>query len=161
MCQSTTHFNQPLSQEAIEAERKRLQQALHDGGYALTSQRAAVYDVLLETNDHICAEHILESIRRKHPSWRVNKTTIYRTLDLLLALGIIYEMKRDDGRAQYEPAYRGPHGHLICRQCGELQDLVPAAAASFRAALSAKCGFDVDIVGHAFPGICQRCARTS
>lgn len=148
---------QPLSQEDIQTERRRLQQALRDGGHAMTAQRAAVYDVLLETNDHICAEHILESIRHKHPSWRINKTTIYRTLDLLLALGMVYEMKRDDGRAQYELAFRGPHGHLICRRCGELQDLDPAVAASFRAALYSKSEFDVDIVGHAFPGICHRC----
>ena len=158
MCQGSLIPNQPLPENVRRAERKRLQAILRERGYSATARRLAVYDVLLEVNDHICAEHILEDIQEKHPAWHVNKTTVYRTLDLLQELGLVYEMRHTDGRAQYELTLHGPHGHLFCTVCGRVQDVDVEAAAAFRQALCAKQGFDVDLVDNALLGLCAQCA---
>ncbi|MBC7237870.1 MAG: transcriptional repressor [Chloroflexi bacterium] len=118
----------------------------------------AIYDVFLETNDHICAEHVLEAVHGMHPEWHMNKTTVYRTLDLLQSLGLIYEMRHDDGRAQYELALYGPHGHLICNVCGQVWDLDSRIAAALHQELRTKQGFIVDVENHALQGLCARCA---
>ena len=159
MCQGSITDRHPLSPETIRAERQRLRELLRAGGHAVTARRMAMYDVLLETNDHICAEHILEALGRAHAHWRVNKTTVYRTLDLFASLGLLYEMKRDDGRAQYELALHGPHGHLICEVCGDLQDLDEPLATALRHDLAARYGFQADLFGHALQGVCARCQR--
>jgi Fe2+ or Zn2+ uptake regulation protein len=125
MCQGTVSPRPALSAAEIAAERQRLRTALNEGGHGATARRLAIYDILLETNDHICVEHILEHLTEQHPTWSVNKTTVYRTLNLLLELGFVYEMRHDDGRAQYELALHGPHGHILCTACGQLQDLDP------------------------------------
>lgn len=161
MCRGSAIAREPLSPEVRRAEMARLRQALRAGGYAVTAQRRATYDALLEANDHTCAEHILEAIQRDHPTWRVNKTTVYRNLDLFQSLGLIREMRRDDGRAQYELALYGRHGHLICRRCGELFDLDPALAANVQRQLQERSGFSVDLAGHALYGLCDRCAAGS
>ena len=158
MCQGSAIPRPPLSPETIATQRRSLRDALRASGYAVTAQRRATFDALLKANDHTCAEHILEAIQRDHPAWRVNKTTVYRNLDLFQSLGLIHEMRRDDGRAQYELALYGRHGHLICRRCGELFDLDPALAASLQHQLEERSGFSVDLAGHALYGVCDRCA---
>lgn len=158
MCQGTINQKQALSATEISAERQRLRSALNEGGYGATARRLAIYDVLLETNDHICVEHILEHLTEHHPTWSVNKTTVYRTLSLLLDLGFVYEMRHDDGRAQYELAMHGPHGHILCTSCGQLQDLDPAIAAATAQNLYARQGFNVDLTTHALLGLCDGCA---
>jgi Fur family ferric uptake transcriptional regulator len=103
-------------------------------------------------------EHILEATQETHPTWRMNKTTVYRTLDLLQRLGLIYEMRHADGRAQYEPAVHGPHGHLLCSVCGKVQDIDLDLAAALRQGLLARQGFDLDLANHALAGLCAHCA---
>ena len=159
MCHLSLTAKAALTEQEVRAERQRLQEALRSQGYAITARRTAIYDILLQANDHICVEHILESIARDHPAWRVNKTTVYRTLDLYQDLGLVYEMHRDDGGAQYELAMHGPHGHLLCASCGRLQDLDQATAAAFRQTVYARQGFEVDLINHALLGLCTACAR--
>jgi Fur family ferric uptake transcriptional regulator len=159
MCQGSITTKQPLSKQEIKDELRRLRVALREQGHAVTARRTAIYDVLLQANDHICVEHILESLERDHPAWRVNKTTVYRTLDLFQGLGLVYEMRRDDGGAQYELAMHGPHAHLLCGSCGRLQDLDQDTAVAFRRTVHAHQGFEVDLLNHALLGLCAECAH--
>jgi len=58
---------------------------------------------------HICADISCGPVSSRHPELRMNKTTVYRALDLLLDMGLVSEHKCGDGRAQYELAARGSH----------------------------------------------------
>lgn len=158
MCQGSLTAREALTEQELRAERKRLRLALRAGGYALTARRLAIYEILLRANDHICVEHTLASLARDHPHWRVNKTTVYRAFDLFKSLGLVYEMKHSDGRAQYELALHGQHGHLICRLCGKLADLAPDIAARFQHELQDRAGFEVDLANYAVLGLCHECA---
>jgi len=158
ICQGSAVARESLSEDVAQAERQRLRSLLREKGHAVTAQRVAAYDIIIAINDHICAEHILETIQREHPRWRVNKTTIYRTLDLFQELGLIYEMRCDQGRAQYELALHGRHAHLLCSACNEVEDLDLAIATDFRLDLQAQHGFQVDLSNHALMGLCARCA---
>jgi len=77
-----------------------------------------VYGAIVGCSRHICAEHILKGVVCAARRLRMNKTTVYRALDLLLESGLVIEHRGADGRAQYEPASRGRHSHLLCRRCG-------------------------------------------
>jgi len=158
MCQGSMTARPPLSEAERRAERRRLKTLLCERGYSVTARRSAVYDALLQKNDHICVEHILEDIQKTHPSWRVNKTTVYRALDLLQELGLVYEMRQDDGRAQYELALHGLHGHLLCGVCGRVQDIDADVMSAIQRELHAKQGFEADLGNHALVGICAQCA---
>lgn len=138
-------------------ERARISLALQERGLRLTPQREAVCEAILGCPGHICAEHILDTVAAHHPDLKVNKTTVYRTLDLLLEAGLISEHKCGDGRAQYEPASRGRHSHLICRQCGELLDLEESVAVTLREGLKALHGFQAELESYPIFGLCASC----
>jgi Fe2+ or Zn2+ uptake regulation protein len=72
---------------------------------------------------------------------------------------MIAEHKSADGRAQYEPAFRGRHSHLLCRRCGELLDLDQGLAEGLRRRLLMHHGFQVDLESYPLPGLCASCRR--
>jgi len=141
-------------------DRARIEAALQERGLRLTTQREAVCEAVLGCPGHICAEHILESVATHHPKLRMNKTTVYRTLDLLMEVGLVMEHKCGDGRAQYEPASRGRHSHLICRRCGQLLDLEESVAVTFREGLRALHGFQAELDSYPIFGVCESCRQS-
>src|SRR5438874_361404 len=59
-------------------------------------------------------EDILCGVRAAYPI--VNKTTVYRTLELLQQLGMVVVTDLGGGCLEYELLSR-PHHHLICEKC--------------------------------------------
>lgn len=139
------------------AERRQIVSALQERGLRLTPQRETVCEAIFGCPGHICAEHILKTAMAHHPHLRMNKTTVYRALDLLLELGLIMEHKCGDGRAQYEPASRGRHSHLICRGCGQLLDLDEGVAVVVRDGLRKLHGFQAELESYPIFGLCASC----
>ncbi len=139
------------------ADRSRIAAAMQNRGLRLTTQRELVCEAIFTCPGHICAEHILSAVATRRPDLRVNKTTVYRALDLLQELGLVTEHKCGDGRAQYEPASRGRHSHLLCRQCGELLDLDDSLAAGLREGLRARHGFQLELESYPLSGVCAAC----
>ncbi len=93
-------------------------------GYRITLAREVILDTLAKTQDHLSAEDIYNRIHPKYPN--VGLTTIYRTLDVLSNLGLVYKFDFGDKRARYELA-EGPkgahhHHHLICTGCNRVID---------------------------------------
>ena len=139
------------------AEQGQLAEALQERGLQVTLQREAVWEVVFGCPGHICAEHILAVVSRERPGLRMNKTTVYRTLDVLVELGLVSEHRCEDGPTQYEPASRGHHSHLLCQRCGTLSDLDHDVAADLAESLRARYGFLVDLESHPILGLCGHC----
>ena len=93
-------------------------------GYRLTVPRQAIVDVLSKTTEHLSAEDIYIAVHKANPS--VGLTTVYRTLELLVQMGLIFKFDFGDGRARYEliegPRSIGHHHHLVCTVCGRIVD---------------------------------------
>lgn len=133
--------------------------ALRERGLRLTPQRQAVSETIFGGPGHICAEHILEAVSARYPHLKMNKTTVYRTLDLLLELGLLSEHRCADGRAQYEPSSRGRHSHAMCRNCGALVEINPDLLSAFSAGLRSHHGFRADLESYPVYGLCSSCAE--
>jgi Fur family ferric uptake transcriptional regulator len=93
-------------------------------GYRLTIPRGAILEVLLKTSEHLSAEETYLAVHKVYPG--VGLTTVYRTLELLVQMGLVFKFDFGDGRARYELA-EGPkgerhHHHLICTTCGRVID---------------------------------------
>ena len=60
-------------------------------GYRLTIPRQAIFDVLHRTSKHLSAEDIYLAVHKVYPA--VGLTTVYRTLDLLIQMGVIFKLR--------------------------------------------------------------------
>ena len=74
-------------------------QTLKEKGYKLTPQRVAVLQVLHQSDGHITAADIYQKVQARYP--HVNKSTVYRTLELLKELRLVTETDLGGGRFCY------------------------------------------------------------
>ncbi len=133
-------------------------------GYRMTVPRQAILDVLTKTSKHLSAEDIYFEVHKIYP--HVGLTTVYRTLELLVQMDLIFKFDFGDGRARYELA-EGPkgahHHHLICVKCKRVidyTDFMDEEAEFLKRAekgLAKKYKFEVK--GHLirFYGLCEKC----
>lgn len=123
--------------------------------YRVTKQRAAVLRAL-GTGRHLSAEKILEDVRDEIPG--VSLGTIYRTLDILRANGLVQSFSFGGNAARFEAA-RGKHHHLFCSTCRELTDIRRDEIGLLALSIATNAGFsDID-VALTITGRCIRCTE--
>ena len=89
---------------------------------------------------------------------RVSISTVYRTLEYLLAKGEVTARTDKAGESSYmlcEPNHH--HHHAICRICGRVQDVDCDAIDAFAKSLRTIHGFDIDEHKMEFKGRCREC----
>lgn len=93
-------------------------------GYRFTMPRQIILDVLSKTTDHLSAEEIYMTVHKVYPA--IGLTTVYRTLELLVQMGLVFKFDFGDGGARYElsegPKSIGHHHHLLCTGCRRIID---------------------------------------
>ncbi|MGB2705852.1 MAG: Fur family transcriptional regulator [Candidatus Omnitrophota bacterium] len=94
------------------------------GGYRITVPRQEILKVLSQSDEHLSAEDIYLRVHKIYPA--VGLTTVYRTLELLTEMELVFRFDFGDGKARYELAV-GPkgerhHHHLVCTKCGRVID---------------------------------------
>lgn len=128
-------------------------------GYRITPQRMLVLEALSAGGPHVPAERIHEQVVRRFP--HVNLSTIYRTLDLLEAEGIVRSARLGEGRRVFElSSAEDPHHHLVCRDCGTIEHIAGGHLADVESHLLDEHGFEVDETVLTSFGRCRRCRRS-
>ncbi len=90
---------------------------LRDQNLPVTLQRLAIADVVLSAAEHLSAEEVARAVRARGSN--VGTATVYRTLDVLVASGLVAERDFGEGFRRFEPARDVPHHeHLLCTVCG-------------------------------------------
>jgi Fur family transcriptional regulator, peroxide stress response regulator len=119
-----------------------------------TTQRAEVLDEVRRSQGHLTAGEIFERVRRRDP--RIAYGTVYRTLHLLAAHGLIQELTFADQASRYDGRVER-HDHVHCLECGVLLDVdVPVALMALHVAAE-QSGFDVSSHHTVFSGTCPSC----
>ncbi len=96
-----------------------IKDSLKQQGVRLTRQRKILLDLIDESGQHLDAERLFRLAREKDP--KLNRVTVYRTLKLLKAGGLVDEldlMHHDGDQHYYETRLKQEHAHVICLRCG-------------------------------------------
>ena len=127
---------------------------LKKNGLKLTPQRRLILDIIHRKKAHVTGEEIVREVQSRMPG--INKSTVYRTLDLLEGLGTVVKSQQND-RAVYHHAEEGHHHHLVCRKCGKT---VSCDEDIFRPVerAAAKYGFNVNFNHSIIDGVCEKCS---
>lgn len=128
---------------------------LGEKGYRLTPQRIMILSAIESSSSHISAEEIYAQVAAKYP--RVNISTVYRTLELLKQLGLIYEIDLGEGRIRYHPEDKGHHHHLVCQKCRAVIDVDEAALLPLKDILLREYKFSAQLKHEAIFGLCDKC----
>jgi len=130
--------------------------ALRQRGRRVTAQRAAVWRTLTTTPDlHLSAQDVTERVRREMP--HVNQSTVYRTLETLVAEGLVRLTDVGAGRALFEPSHEHRHHHLVCETCGMLTHAHDDVLDGLAARLTETHGFALGSREITISGRCHSC----
>jgi len=119
-------------------------------GLKLTPQRRLIIDIIHDSEEHLTAEEILDYVRARMPG--VNKSTVYRTLELLEELGCVFKSELGD---------RFIYHHLVCQTCGRSLECDEGLFLPVERALDAEYGFQAEFKHMLVNGICRDCRHRS
>ena len=103
---------------SASVELKDITRALHAQGLRITPQRRLVHHLLREQGGHLSANEVYLLARQQRP--RISLSTVYRTLELFEALGLVRALHLESEHHRYEIASDGEHHHMICLGCGRV-----------------------------------------
>ncbi len=116
---------------AREERRRSMERACRERGLPLGPRRLAIIRVLSEMNDQPDCHEIRARVSAIVPD--VHISTVYRTLGLFEAAGLIRARRFGDERTRYEPADGGRHYRLVDVQTGQVHEFTdPAVDAAIR-----------------------------
>ena len=143
---------------------RRLHGRFRNAGFRLTLPRQAILNVFAENPKHLSAEEIFLSVHENYPG--IGLATVYRTLDLLTQMGLIFKFDFGDGRSRYElasEAIKEHHHHMVCSRCGRIIDYSDFMEEEvefikgLETELSKKHKFKINSHQIHFYGLCERC----
>ena len=130
--------------------------ALRARGQRVTPQRVVIHRALRELNRHVTADEVFALASERLPN--VSLPTVYATLGLFEALGIVHRVTAGPGAVLYDP--RGDaHHHLVCRRCGAVEDVNAAIDVAGLRRAARRHGFAPDRAEVVLSGLCANCAR--
>jgi Fur family peroxide stress response transcriptional regulator len=125
--------------------------------YRKSDQREAIIAAIKRLGGHSTADQVYEAVKASHP--RISLGTIYRNLRVLCDQGAIREVKSGQSLGRFELA--GPrHYHLICRQCGKIEDCAMPVDKSLDERVQRTTHFKVEQHRLDFIGLCGKCQNT-
>jgi Fur family iron response transcriptional regulator len=126
-------------ESAFKLDRTQLAERLTAHGIRPTSQRLKIAGLLLSHAQHLTAEQILGTLKSR--GLRVSKATVYNTLNLFAAHGLIRHLSVSLERAVFD-SHVEPHYHMHDLDTGSLTD-VPNSAVQFSALPEAPPGMEI------------------
>lgn len=136
-------------------ETLRWEDVLRKTGHRVTRQRGVILDAVCAADGHTPLGDIYVRAHRRDPS--LNRSTVYRALKLFVDVDLVVAADTGDGETYYEIKRRQHHHHLVCRHCGDNQEIDGAALGDMSELVEQQCGFRVATDHLVFFGICAQC----
>ena len=138
------------------ATKNLLSNALKKEGLRHTIQRQAVWDEIKSNDDHRDAEQIYSALRKNNLN--LSRATVYRTIDVLYKNNLIRKIELGDSPSKYENKVNSDHhDHIICVQCGRIDEFVDDKIESQQDKIIDKLGFKMIRHIHQLFVLCKDC----
>lgn len=130
---------------------------LKNSGVRMTPQRHAILTYLLESMSHPTADEIYKALEGKFPNMSV--ATVYNNLRVFKEAGLVRELTYGDASSRFDANIMEEHYHIICSECGDIQDFHYPYLRQIEEDAEKSVGFKV--TGHRMEvyGICPKCQK--
>lgn len=128
---------------------------LRADGSRITASRVAVVEAIVDgPGHHVTALDVLRSVRRDRADFP--ESTVYRTIDRLVEVGVLTRMEVDGGPAVYHLA-TSVHHHVVCDRCGRVFGIGAEVLDQVAKRLRVDEGFVLRADAVTLPGHCVDC----
>lgn len=133
-------------------------QDLKKAGLKVTIPRIKILNILEQhLNRHMSAEDLYKILIEAGDD--VGLATIYRVLTQFEAAGLVIRHGFADGRAIFELDQGEHHDHLLCIQCGNVQEFVDSVIEARQLEIALSKNFKMTDHSLYIYGVCQDCTE--
>lgn len=141
----------------IESEEEKFTSFLTSKGLRKTPERFEILHRALKCSGHFDVDILYKNLEES--GYHVSRATVYNTLELLCASGVIRKLLFDTHQARYELAEK-THSHLVCTLCGEIRE-IDLEEIDSRLSSMGFLDFSPAYVSTCIYGICSKCEENN
>jgi Fur family transcriptional regulator, stress-responsive regulator len=127
---------------------------LRQRGHRVTVQRLAVLRAV-KSAPHATAETIAESVRAEVGF--ISLQAVYDVLGVLVEVGLVRRIQPAGSPARFEARVSDNHHHVICRECGRVDDVDCAVGPAPCLTAVEDRGYEIDEAEVIYWGRCPEC----
>jgi Fur family ferric uptake transcriptional regulator len=128
---------------------------LRDAGFRATPRRISLLSTLGAASTPLTVPEVRKNMKKS-----IDAVTVYRALEAFTLSGIVRRVDLQHSHAHYElVAGKKHHHHLVCSDCGSVEDIAMCAPEPLQKAVLKKSKGFSSIISHSmeFFGICRKC----
>ena len=122
-----------------------------------TPARVAVMNFLEKTSQPVDVNSVIDYLNTS--GIKTDPATVFRMMNTLTQKGIIMPIQFYEGKTRYELSNKDDHHHLICDNCGKIEDISDITIPELEKEIKAKQKFLVKRHSLEFFGLCALCQR--
>ncbi len=126
---------------------------LREADLAATPARIAALRLFESHESPLDAVHLIDHLQKE---LGIDRVTVFRILNAFVEKGLITKLEFGEGKARYELA-KEDHHHIICENCGAVEDVADTVLPALEKQISKKTGFLVKRHSLEFFGLCKNC----
>ncbi len=124
--------------------------SLKEHGLKVTPQRVTILNAI-DKFGHANIDEIYQEAKTTNPT--MSLATVYKNVTSLIETNLLKEVAINNQKSKYELT-KEPHSHLICKQCGSVEDINSKNLFSLN---RDNLDFDIEEVELNIYGICSKC----
>lgn len=136
----------------------RIKDRLREEEHFITEPRETIIEYLTSNAEAATADEIVEDLQEQGHD--IDRSSIYRTINLFSELGIVDNVLFRDGvkRVELASEFGGSHHHhLICEECGDVIEFEECGIENLQRIAEIKHEFQVENHHMEFYGLCSNC----
>ncbi len=128
---------------------------LRNAGLKVTVPRLKILDILADgAARHLSAEDIYKKLLELHED--IGLATVYRVLTQFEAAGLVTRHHFEGGTAVFELNHGSHHDHILCVDCGRVEEFVDGGIEERQQAVAKRLGFEISDHSLILYGHCRR-----
>lgn len=128
---------------------------LRKAGLKVTLPRLKILEILESSKTHhLSAEAIYRNLLESNED--IGLATVYRVLTQFEAAGLVTRHHFEDGMAVFELNHGVHHDHIVCLDCGRVEEFMDAGIEDRQTAVADRLGFEIQDHSLILYGRCRR-----
>lgn len=128
---------------------------LQQANLQVTPARVAAMQLFESHDKPLDSQHVVDHLQK---DLGIDRVTVFRILNAFLEKGLIRKLEFGEGKARYE-LNASEHHHLVCQNCGTIEDISDCNIAQLEKDIKKKKGFLVKTHSLEFFGLCKDCQQ--
>ncbi|MDP2638070.1 MAG: Fur family transcriptional regulator [Candidatus Levybacteria bacterium] len=120
-----------------------------------TPARIAVMNFLEKTEQPVDVNSVINYLNAN--GMKTDPATVFRMMNTLTQKGITAPIQFQEGKTRYELSSKEDHHHLICDDCGKIEDISDGVIPDLEKEIKSKRNFLVKRHSLEFFGLCSLC----